>query len=44
MVFLQQIIQLLSWPPGSVIYHLLTLSPLQVVLALVCTLAAGRQR
>lgn len=34
MVFLQQIIQLLSRPPGSVIYHLLTLFALQVVLAL----------
>ncbi len=34
MVFLQQIIELLSRPPGSVIYHLLTLFALQVVLAL----------
>ena len=34
MAFLQQIIELLSRPPGSVIYHLLTLFALQVVLAL----------
>ena len=34
MVFLQQIIELLSRPPGSVIYHLVTLFALQVVLAL----------
>ena len=34
MVFLQQIIELLSRPPGSVIYHLLTLFALQVILAL----------
>lgn len=34
MAFLQQIIDLLSRPPGSVIYHLLTLFSLQVVLAL----------
>jgi len=34
MAFLQQIIELLSRPPGSVIYHLLTLFSLQVVLAL----------
>lgn len=34
MVFLQQIIELLSRPPGSVIYHLLTLFALQIVLAL----------
>ena len=34
MAFLQQIIELLSRPPGSVIYHLLTLFALQVILAL----------
>ena len=34
MAFLQQIIELLSRPPGSVIYHLLTLFALQIVLAL----------
>lgn len=34
MTFLQQIIELLSRPPGSIIYHLLTLFALQVVLAL----------
>ena len=34
MAFLQQIIELLSRPPGSVIYHLVTLFALQVVLAL----------
>ena len=34
MALLQQIIELLSRPPGSVIYHLLTLFALQVVLAL----------
>ena len=34
MAFLQQILDLLSRPPGSVIYHLLTLFALQVVLAL----------
>lgn len=34
MAFLQQIIELLSRPPGSVIYHILTLFALQVVLAL----------
>lgn len=34
MAFLEQIIELLSRPPGSVIYHLLTLFALQVVLAL----------
>jgi len=37
MVILQQIIELLSQPPGSVIYHLLTLFALQVVLALAYT-------
>ncbi|MCW5862481.1 MAG: hypothetical protein KIT52_05200 [Anaerolineae bacterium] len=34
MAFLQEIITLLSRPPGSVIFHLLTLFALQVVLAL----------
>ncbi len=34
MALLQQIIELLSRPPGSIIYHLLTLFALQVVLAL----------
>lgn len=34
MAFIQQIIELLSRPPGSVIYHLLTLFALQIVLAL----------
>ena len=34
MALLQQIIELLSRPPGSVIYHLVTLFALQVVLAL----------
>lgn len=34
MSFLQQVIDLLSRPPGSVIFHLLTLFALQVVLAL----------
>ncbi len=34
MAFLQEIIALLSRPPGSVIFHLLTLFALQVVLAL----------
>ena len=34
MVFLEQIIELLSRPPGSAIYHLMTLFALQVVLAL----------
>jgi len=37
MVILQRIIELLSQPPGSVIYHLLTLFALQVVLALAYT-------
>lgn len=37
MAFLQQIIELLSRPPGSVVYHLLTLFALQVVLALAFT-------
>ncbi len=34
MTFLQQIIQLLSEPPGNVIYHLVTLFALQVVFAI----------
>lgn len=34
MALLEQIIELLSRPPGSVIYHLLTLFALQIVLAL----------
>ncbi len=34
MAILQQIIELLSRPPGSVIYHLITLFALQVILAL----------
>lgn len=34
MAILEQIIELLSRPPGSVIYHLLTLFALQIVLAL----------
>ena len=34
MALLQQIIELLSRPPGSIIYHLLTLFALQIVLAL----------
>lgn len=34
MVFLEQIIELLSRPPGSVIYHLLTLFALQIILVL----------
>jgi signal transduction histidine kinase len=34
MAIIQQIIELLSQPPGSVIYHLITLFALQVVLAL----------
>lgn len=34
MALIQQIIELLSRPPGSVIYHLITLFALQVVLAL----------
>jgi signal transduction histidine kinase len=34
MAFIQQIIELLSRPPGSVIYHLITLFALQVILAL----------
>ena len=34
MAILQQVIELLSRPPGSIIYHLLTLFALQIVLAL----------
>ncbi|PIE82353.1 MAG: hypothetical protein CSA11_00995 [Chloroflexi bacterium] len=34
MAFLEQIIQLLSNPPGNVIYHLITLFSLQVIFAL----------
>jgi signal transduction histidine kinase len=41
MSLLEQIIELLSRPPGSVIYHILTLFALQVVLALAI---ARRQR
>jgi signal transduction histidine kinase len=37
MSLLEQIIELLSRPPGSVIYHILTLFALQVVLALAIT-------
>lgn len=37
MALLQQIIDLLSRPPGSVIYHIVTLFALQVVLALAIT-------
>ena len=37
MTFLQQIIQLLSFPPGNVIYHLVTLFTLQAVFGLAYT-------
>lgn len=33
-IFLEQLIGLLSQPPGSIIYHVLVLFALQVVLAL----------